>query len=462
LARACTWGGPYLWVMLRVRKPLMFEGLAHNKSYQEKRMLLLCLAFGFSWVVLCSQTAEHGQHFLILEHAFTMASQPTQALKQPLHSIRAVQPALASFNRIAVGPTLGIAAPETWTSCRRHTAVCAQKLSSPFFSTDGRLLRGAPPPDNENNEVQSRVFVPVYKGLSLVRPSSLEDQRLFEPALLSEDQAAPFLKHPESIETWLGSASEGELPRLVTSACSIQGLSGFWLLELSHLPEQPTASDLGFGPDAQVAWEPLRDRAGMSVCDALAADDYAAVLATARGMALWHRSHQFCSKCGSPTEPCRAGKNRQCTSCKVRVRPRLDPSIIVLVTSGSRCLLARNSRWPEGRFSTLSGFVEFGETLEECIAREVAEETGAVVKRSSIKFVGSQPWLFPQTFLVGFICEAEEKGIILDQEELADARWFDKREVQAMLADSTAEAEGRFHVPSRVSLANTLLRTWAS
>ena len=146
----------------------------------------------------------------------------------------------------------------------------------------------------------------------------------------------------------------------------------YYLLDVSHLPDAPA-----LGP-AEAVWTPLRARAGPSPCDTLECDE-AALLGTAAGMGQWHRSVAFCAQCGSAdVKPYREGKGRQCGACKARFRPRLDASIIVLVTDpkGERCLLGRNARWPEGRYSTLAGFLEFGETLEECVVREVEEEAG--------------------------------------------------------------------------------------
>ncbi len=151
----------------------------------------------------------------------------------------------------------------------------------------------------------------------------------------------------------------------------------YYLLDVSHLPDAPA-----LGP-AEAVWAPLRARAGPSPCDTLECDE-AALLGTAAGMGRWHRSVRFCAQCGSAdVKPYREGKGRQCAACGVRFRPRLDASIIVLVTdrAGERCLLGRNARWPEGRYSTLAGFLEFGETLEECVVREVEEEAGEAAER---------------------------------------------------------------------------------
>lgn len=166
-----------------------------------------------------------------------------------------------------------------------------------------------------------------------------------EPALVVEGKG---------LTAWIGSCETGPLAELQ------QSRSGFWLLDLSELPEPPSPTAMGL-PGAR--WGKLRSRAGVSICEDLASDDYAALLSTAAGLAAWHRSVRFCALCGGQTEPYRAGTNRRCVACGARFRPRLDPAMIVLVTHRNRCLLGRKAAWPPGRFSALAGFVEFGETL---------------------------------------------------------------------------------------------------
>lgn len=331
----------------------------------------------------------------------------------------------------------------------------------PFFDTRGRLQRG------EAETAGVRLYVPVHSGLCLVRS---DNSGGFEPVLLTKGQVAPFLAPGTCLEAWLGTAAEGSLASLAAAALTEsasnggdgQGTAeaGFWLLDLSHLPQAPDFAEASICPGA--CWLPLRDRAGPSVCDKLVADDYAALLATARGLALWHGSCSFCAACGGKTAPHRSGRQRRCAECGTRHRPRLDPSVIVLVVQGSRCLLGRKAAWPEGRYSTLAGFVEFGETLEECIVREVHEEAGVSVDRASVRFVASQPWLFPRSLMFGFIVEAAETSVTVDHEELQDAAWFEAAEVRASLAasDASGGAAGAFHVPSRVSLGRTVIDTW--
>ncbi|CAE7779975.1 nudC [Symbiodinium sp. CCMP2592] len=327
-----------------------------------------------------------------------------------------------------------------------------------FFNTSGRLERGSLSDTSE----APRCLVPVYQGLCLVRKAPSSD--LLEPVLLSE---APGKESSESSKTQflasLGRPASGPLLELQQRTLEKGGAggasgAGFWLLDLSASPEPPKGSDLG----AEGEWSKLRSRSGPSVMDALAADDYAALLSTAVGLSEWHRSVPFCAKCGGRTAPFRAGLNRRCEACGARYRPRLDPSVIVLVTHKKRCLLGRKAVWPPGRYSTLAGFVEFGETLEECVVREVREESGVSVDPSSIRFVASQPWLFPRSLMMGFIAEASDPSLQLDAEELEDVGWFDRATLQGALASEEAcdGTPASLNVPSRASLANTLMRTW--
>jgi NAD+ diphosphatase len=178
-----------------------------------------------------------------------------------------------------------------------------------------------------------------------------------------------------------------------------------------------------------------------------------ALLCQARGLAHWHRKHRFCGVCGSPTRSAEAGHVRVCTeeSCGESHFPRTDPAIIVLVTDGDRCLLGRQAVWPEGRYSTVAGFVEPGESLEEAVAREVAEETGVLVGR--VEYHSSQPWPFPASLMLGFTAEAESTAITLD-DELVDARWFSRSE----LAEEVER--GALRLPGPISIAYRLIEDW--
>ena len=364
-------------------------------------------------------------------------------------------PTRRSLRREIPDAIAGADRAQTSSMCRSAAlvllgAAVSHSLSTPvFFDTNGRLQRGATPGGGQ------RRYVPVHDGLSLLEPHGDGGWR---PALLAPEEVER--DDAGCIEAFLGTVTEGVLAADAGEAVD------YYLLDVSHLPDAPT-----LGP-AEAVWTPLRARAGPSPCDTLECDE-AALLGTAAGMAQWHRSVTFCAQCGSAdVKPYREGKGRQCAACKARFRPRLDASIIVLVTDskGERCLLGRNARWPEGRYSTLAGFLEFGETLEECVVREVEEEAGVKVDRASLRCVASQPWLFPRSMMVGYIAQveagAEAAPLQVDEAELQDAQWFDRAFVKESLAAERAAGQdgpatpGGFHVPSKVSLARTLIEQW--
>lgn len=138
----------------------------------------------------------------------------------------------------------------------------------------------------------------------------------------------------------------------------------------------------------------------------------------------WHDTHQFCGRCGSPMRLHSQDRAMSCDSCGHINYPRLSPSIIVLVTKGEEMLLARNANWPAKMYSTLAGFVEPGESIEQTVHREVFEEVGLTVQ--NLKYFGSQSWPFPNSLMLGFHAEYAGGDIVCQPEEIADAQWFTK------------------------------------
>lgn len=136
----------------------------------------------------------------------------------------------------------------------------------------------------------------------------------------------------------------------------------------------------------------------------------------------WDRTHQFCGSCGARTEKDRRERVKACPACGHTSYPRLAPAIIVAVTKGDELLLARSHRHPPDLYSVLAGFVEPGETLEECVMREVKEEVGLDVK--NIRYFGSQPWPFPHSLMIAFTCQYAGGEITLEEEEMAEAAWY--------------------------------------
>jgi NAD+ diphosphatase len=136
----------------------------------------------------------------------------------------------------------------------------------------------------------------------------------------------------------------------------------------------------------------------------------------------WHRSHRFCGRCGAENEDHARDRAKSCPSCKLISYPRLSPSIIVLITRGDEMLLARNAQWPTNMYSTLAGFVEPGESIEQTVHREVLEEVGLRV--CNLNYLGSQSWPFPNSLMLGFHAEYAGGDIVCQEEEIADAQWF--------------------------------------
>jgi NAD+ diphosphatase len=177
----------------------------------------------------------------------------------------------------------------------------------------------------------------------------------------------------------------------------------------------------------------------------------AGLLAYARGLIIWRKRQRFCGVCGFPALPDRAGHVIRCTNQTDphEFFPRIDPAIIVLITDGERALLGRQASWPPGRYSTIAGFVEPGESLEDAVFREVLEETGVVV--TNPRYDSSQPWPFPSSLMIGFQAEAEPGSAIQTGDELEDARWFTRAEIRA---------DGLPLVPPSHSISYRLISTW--
>jgi NAD+ diphosphatase len=175
--------------------------------------------------------------------------------------------------------------------------------------------------------------------------------------------------------------------------------------------------------------------------------DEANLVAHARALVLWHGATLYCGKCGSASQPDAGGNTRRCCNpdCNQEIFPRTDPAIIVLVADGDRCVLGRQAGWPEGRYSTIAGFVEPGESLEDAVRREVYEETN--IRVGAVRYHSSQPWPFPSALMLGFVAEATSDDIILNDGELEDARWFTRDQLKS----------DEVGLPFRISIARRLV-----
>ncbi|MDE2334134.1 MAG: NAD(+) diphosphatase [Rhodospirillales bacterium] len=268
----------------------------------------------------------------------------------------------------------------------------------------------------------SSLFVPVWRARSLLRGA---EQGQPEAVLIDAGVTAR-----------LGLAADG----WALLGIDDDGRAVFAVdLSAAEDPAERVPADIGSFAD-------LRTVAG------LLAGPEAALLAHARALMHWRSRHGFCGVCGRPCEPVSAGHVMRCTGCGTSHFPRTDPAVIMLVTDGERALLGHSQRFPNTTmYSTLAGFVEPGESLEEAVAREVHEEAGVRVGR--VRYHSSQPWPFPSSIMLGFYAEALSHTITIDPEELSDARWFSRAE----LRDHAALG---FSLPRADSIARRLIEDW--
>jgi NAD+ diphosphatase len=197
---------------------------------------------------------------------------------------------------------------------------------------------------------------------------------------------------------------------------------------------------------------------GLRDVGALLDDRDAGLLVHAVGLVNWHATHPCCARCGTPTEVVRGGSVRRCPADGSEHFPRTDPAMIVLVHDGAdRCVLGRQAVWPAGRFSTLAGFVEPGESAEQAVVREVAEETGLAV--DEVSYAASQPWPFPSSLMLGFRarCDGDAQPRPVDG-ELEEAHWFTRQELRD--AAAWGARGGGLQLPGSVSIAAMLIAGW--
>ncbi len=234
-------------------------------------------------------------------------------------------------------------------------------------------------------------------------------------------------------------SDSGELPSNVFFLGLHEGVPYFGLAQ-----EQPTEGDDGG------EFRTLRE-----VGSELTALD-AELFVTTQSLTNWHRTHPRCSRCGEPTEVVRSGWVRRCPGDSSEHYPRTDPAVIMLITDPlDRALLGRRDVWPSHWFSTLAGFVEPGESAESAVVREVAEEAGVVVDPATVVCLGSQPWPFPSSIMLGFRGGAATgDDPVTDDEEIVEARWFTRDE----LAEQCRS--GAIAVPPHLSISRHLIEDW--
>jgi NAD+ diphosphatase len=294
-----------------------------------------------------------------------------------------------------------------------------------------------------------------FAGLSLVlnRVSERRDDSAWIAAqgrlanaryLLLDTAGAAFLQRDQVALRWLDATERGQLPGELRSS----------LLGIAH--ERPHFM-LALGDEADTATlEHTLAARRMTLREAglLLPVDEAGLFAYAKGLSHWQRETRHCVRCGAPLVLVAAGHRAQCTNaaCARLHFPRTDAAVIMLVEHDGACLLGRQAGWPPGRYSTLAGFVEPGESLEDAVRREVAEESGVIVDQ--VRYHSSQPWPLPASLMVGFVATAVSRQIAMRDHELEEARWFTPQDI----ADGLAA--GSFLPSTALSVSYQLLAYW--
>ena len=221
------------------------------------------------------------------------------------------------------------------------------------------------------------------------------------------------------------------------------------------------APRFGLGFDAPTL-EPLQTRNDLKITDlrsiavqGLVEAQHLPPLAEAKALIGWHGRHGFCPNCGAVTRVVQAGWRRDCPSCGAEHFPRTDPVAIMLVISGDRAVLGRSRRFAPTMWSCLAGFIEPGETIEEGVRREVLEESG--IRCGRVKYFASQPWPFPSSIMIGCHAEALSETLVVDRDELEDARWFSRDELAAMLRRQHAQG---LTTPPPIAIAHHIIRSF--
>jgi NAD+ diphosphatase len=261
-------------------------------------------------------------------------------------------------------------------------------------------------------DAPSTLLVPVWRDKSLVDAAP-------RAALPTVAEASTLIDRSSEL-VWLG----------------LLGGVDCFALELSELE----------APLADTRFETGAEFVDLRAVGSLLALPEAGLLAYARGMLRWHRHHRYCGLCGGRTRAREGGHLRECEADGEKHFPRTDPAVMVLVEQGDRCVLGRQPGWPAGMYSVVAGFVEPGESLEEAALREVREEVGLEVEE--IRYFRSQPWPFPASLMVGFRARSSGQELCVDREELEEARWFSRQELE--------HPQGFFYPPP-FSLAHHLI-----
>ncbi|MCW9045690.1 MAG: NAD(+) diphosphatase [Alphaproteobacteria bacterium] len=292
-------------------------------------------------------------------------------------------------------------------------------------------LRKDDPWISERIDHPTSQFIPVWREKNLIVGSPRETRDV-KAAYLSSNQAMPLMKG-NSNWIYLGEDEQE---------------TAWFAIDVSFLTKDE-AAELVSGAHFDDLW---------TIGTLLPPED-GSRLAFAKGMAYWNKTHMYCGRCGAETKSSHAGHVRRCSrdECGKESFPRTDPAVIMLITAEvdgeEAILLGRQAVWPRGMYSVLAGFVEPGESLEEAVAREVFEEAGVRVEPKDVVYCGSQPWPFPASIMVGLRAPATDITLNVNKEEMDDARWFKRSEIEA-------RKELKLYLPRPVSIARALIDDW--
>lgn len=224
--------------------------------------------------------------------------------------------------------------------------------------------------------------------------------------------------------------SDGQIPRRISDRAELE-----LAVYLGTYETVPCYAVRAKSDSAEYAFEEIRR------LHSILPDDLYALIGYASQILTWQENYQFCSRCGAKAEPSESERTMVCPECNLMNYPRISPSMIVAVIKGDQLLMARGYHFPPGIYSVVAGFLEPGETVEECVVREVMEETGLEIK--NIRYVTSQPWPFPHSIMIGFTADYAGGELNIDRNELEDAGWY--------------SANNLPKIPSKDTIARTLI-----
>ena len=292
-----------------------------------------------------------------------------------------------------------------------------------------------------------------YSGSLLERAAALRGDDAKLAAFLKYPRAGVYVVGGESIVL----KAQGAAPDPLFSPDEARALGV--ARETVFLGLLHDAPRFGIGID-QAAIEALKARADLKLIDLRTIAVQGEVdtvhvppLAEAKAILGWHARHRFCPNCSAATVLTQAGWRRDCPVCKAEHFPRTDPVVIMLPIKGDRCVLGRSPRFPPTMWSCLAGFCEPGESIEEAVRREVAEEVGVTCAR--VRYFASQPWPFPASLMIGCHAEAVSDEVVIDKSEIEDARWFDRAELKSMLLRQHPQ---ELSTPPPIAIAHHIIR----